>query len=91
MSQKKKAQRAAFREAVFTRDKHRCKVCGASEGPLDAHHITPREEMPGGGYIAENGITLCAECHVGAEDYLQGRRREPRFAPETLRILIHAP
>ena len=90
MSQKKKAQRAAFREAVFTRDKHRCKVCGASEGPLDAHHITPREEMPGGRYIAENGITLCADCHICAEDHLQGRRLSERFSPEVLRLLALA-
>jgi hypothetical protein len=39
---------------------------------LDAHHITPREKMPNGGYVKENGISLCPECHIKAEDYLHG-------------------
>ena len=26
--------------------------------PLDAHHITDRNEMPNGGYVKENGISL---------------------------------
>lgn len=71
MSKKKKLIRAAFRDAVFTRDKHRCVMCGMSgeEQHLDAHHITDRNEMPNGGYVKENGISLCPECHVKAEVY----------------------
>ncbi len=34
---------------------------------LDAHHITSRDLMPNGGYVKENGITLCDVCHVQAE------------------------
>ena len=34
MSGKKKAIREAFREAVFTRDNHACKVCGLSSRDL---------------------------------------------------------
>ncbi len=64
----KKMVRARFREAVHARDDHRCRMCGA-EGQLDAHHITDRNDMPGGGYVAENGISLCHRCHMKAEAY----------------------
>lgn len=40
--------RDAFREGVFARDNHKCRICGKSEDvgcQLDAHHITDRHEM----------------------------------------------
>ncbi len=64
----KKDIRKQFREAVFTRDGHKCKFCDKTND-LDAHHITNRSSMPGGGYIAENGITLCKDHHLDAEVY----------------------
>ena len=74
MSQKKKQIRQQFRSAVFARDRYRCRVCGFQSTPekaeeeLDAHHITDRNEMPNGGYVKENGVSLCKEaCHVEAE------------------------
>lgn len=37
---------------------------------LDAHHITDRSEMPNGGYVKENGITLCKDdCHMKCEKF----------------------
>jgi 5-methylcytosine-specific restriction endonuclease McrA len=66
MSLKKKAIRATFRESVFTRDKHRCVICGDVNN-LDAHHIIDRHNMPNGGYILENGVTLCTIHHLQAE------------------------
>lgn len=78
--------RRKFREAVFKRDGYRCVVCGFESSPervdheLDAHHITPREEMPNGGYVKENGVSLCDPsktgkplahgCHYMAEQHL---------------------
>lgn len=61
MSLTKKKIRAAFRDTVFARDAFRCRVCkwGEELSVLDAHHITDRNLMPGGGYVKENGITLC--------------------------------
>ena len=44
-------------------------MCGAAEFPLDAHHITDRNLMPNGGYVKENGISLCPPCHIYAENY----------------------
>ena len=65
MSQKKKQVRENFRNEVFLRDGNECRKCG--EKAVDAHHITDRIEMPNGGYVKENGISLCAKCHVKAE------------------------
>jgi 5-methylcytosine-specific restriction endonuclease McrA len=62
----KKEIRQQFRDAVFKRDGHKCRVCGAV-GELDAHHITDRHDMPNGGYVRENGISLCETCHALAE------------------------
>ena len=67
MSLKKQKERSAFRKAVFSRDNNRCRGCGASGVPLDAHHITDRSLMPNGGYVKENGISLCESCHLKAE------------------------
>jgi 5-methylcytosine-specific restriction endonuclease McrA len=64
--------RDKFRKEVFERDGFKCKVCGIGGVKLDAHHITNRNKMPGGGYIKENGITLCDVyngCHFKAEQF----------------------
>lgn len=82
MSNCKKQIRANFRKETFARDKLTCQGCGRlmSKEELDAHHITPREEMPNGGYVKENGVTLCKysypdgpplSCHEYAEAYLK--------------------
>jgi hypothetical protein len=49
---------------------------------LDAHHITDRNDMPNGGYVVENGITLCDDgCHILAEIYHQQGTPHPGFSP----------
>lgn len=82
MSHLKKLIRERFRDAVFARDKHKCKFCARTDS-LDAHHITDRNEMPNGGYVLANGITLCPEHHLMAEGYHQGNP-VPGFLPEDL-------
>jgi hypothetical protein len=64
---KKKQVREAFRQAVFTRDRHQCRKCGTKNCKLDAHHITDRNDLPNGGYVLENGISLCEVCHALSE------------------------
>lgn len=59
--------RDEFREAVFSRDGHRCVFCGVTadntpEGKLDAHHIIERRLWGNGGYYLDNGATVC-EAH----------------------------
>lgn len=66
MSLEKKEIRRKFREAVFTRDGNKCVKCNETQD-LDAHHITDRKLFKNGGYVAENGITLCKKHHLSAE------------------------
>ena len=94
MSQRKKQVRQKFRDAVFARDAFTCRGCGfvsnaeRAEDELDAHHITDRHEMPNGGYVAENGISLCGTCHEKAEAFHCGEPVPPGFAPAELYVRI---
>ena len=90
MSQKKKQTRHDFRKVVFERDGFCCRGCGFESNEenaneeLDAHHIIDRNEMPAGGYVKENGITLCKVCHIDAEEYHQTGKADKGFMPEDL-------
>lgn len=64
----KKEIRNKFRVSVFKRDKNKCCFCDETSN-LDAHHIVDRNEMPNGGYVKENGISLCAKHHLEAEKF----------------------
>ncbi|MFO0823635.1 MAG: HNH endonuclease [Gemmataceae bacterium] len=96
MSQRKKEVRRQFRSAVFERDGYRCQGCGFVSSPeraeeeLDAHHITDRNEMPNGGYVLENGISLCAVCHEKAEAHHRGDPVLPGFTPQELYAIIES-
>ncbi len=71
MSKRKKEIRKKFRDAVYKRDNHTCRICAQrfAEEELDAHHITDRNEMPNGGYVPQNGITVCLPCHELVEEW----------------------
>lgn len=98
MKSTKKFIRNAFREIVFERDRHECVKCGYNgeqerspewraryrTNVLSAHHITDRSLMPDGGYVLENGITLCDECHLKAEMFHSTGASYPGFSPEDL-------
>jgi hypothetical protein len=65
-----------FRNGVFARDGHRCVFChrraeDTPEGKLDAHHLIERrlftEPEENGGYIIDNGITVCEDDHMRCE------------------------
>jgi len=93
MSSEKKLIRQQFRDAVFTRDGHKCRVCGWSlfrpgELELDAHHITDRNLMPNGGYVKTNGISLCPTCHEKAEVFHSTGSALPNWAPDDLYRMI---
>ena len=67
--------REKFRKDVFERDGYKCVICGKSDVKLYAHHVTNRRQMPNGGYVKENGITLCDTwngCHFKAEQFNSG-------------------
>lgn len=59
-----KQWRKDFNAEVFKRDKNKCRVCG--KPAVDAHHITDRHDLPNGGYVASNGVSLCEPCHINA-------------------------
>lgn len=89
MSSKKKAVRDAFRIAVFKRDGHKCRFCNITTD-LDAHHITDRNLMPNGGYVKENGITLCPLHHQMAEYFHSLGEAPVGFAPADLYKKIYS-
>lgn len=92
----KERVRASFRDAVFKRAGFRCQGAGCAvrapreraEEILDAHHITDRNLMPGGGYVAENGIALCRDCHEKAEHFHSTGQALPGWHPDDLYRLI---
>ena len=61
-------------------------MCGISSMfiKLDAHHVTDRKEIINGGYVMENGISLCPECHKKAEMFHDTGKAYPGYAPEDL-------
>ena len=87
----KKQIRHAFRTAVFERDSYACKVCGNdrfSFDTFDAHHISNRNEIINGGYVIENGITICSDCHLKAEMTMNSGAYYPGYSPDDLYKLI---
>jgi 5-methylcytosine-specific restriction endonuclease McrA len=95
MSKNKLDTRKRFRDDCFKRDKNCCVMCGAKESlttKLDAHHVTSRKLLPKGGYVKENGITLCDteqnSCHQKAESWWQDSALQSTghegFDPDTL-------
>jgi hypothetical protein len=64
-------------------------MCGKKDGKMDAHHIQDRNLMPNGGYVKENGITLCAgedknNCHWKAEQFHSTGVAQPGYSVEDL-------
>jgi len=96
MSVTKKLVRAAFRHATFTRDRFCCVMCPFKSSPdraedeLDAHHVANREAMPNGGYVKENGISLCGPCHIKAEEFYSIGVAHPGSSPEELYKVIRS-
>lgn len=90
MGQEKKLIRKNFRDSCFKRDNYSCAKCKFKSSPnkaeqeLDAHHVTDRNLMPNGGYVKENGISLCAPCHEKAEVFHSTGTPIPGYSVEEL-------
>jgi len=84
----KKQIRENFRNVCLQRDNNSCRVYGAKNCHLDVHHIVDRHDMPNGGYVLENGISLCPECHLKAEAWHQNLVVPSGFLPQELFALI---
>jgi len=92
VSANKKRIRQQFRDSVFSRDGNKCRGCGwlifNEDIKLDAHHITDRNLMPHGGYVKENGISLCPSCHEKAEVFHSTGTALPGWSPNDLYQMI---
>ena len=49
------------KQAVLSRDKYTCQICGKKQVKFEVHHIIPKSQ--GGSNRMENLTTLCSECH----------------------------
>lgn len=94
MGAEKKLVRKNFRDACYKRDKYKCVTCNFKSTPqnaekdLDAHHIYDRNLLPNGGYVLENGISLCEACHMKAEEFHSTGIAHPGYSIEDLYKLI---
>lgn len=59
--------RRQFREQVFDRDDNTCIVPWCDSNAADAHHIIERALWDAGGYIPDNGASVCNGHHQYAE------------------------
>jgi 5-methylcytosine-specific restriction endonuclease McrA len=97
---KKQSIRSKFRNDVLTRDKFCCRCCGKrgydrqgtpelNKVPLDAHHIIERTND---NYVIQNGISVCDECHLKAEQFhiTNGKKWIDNFHPNDLFKLINS-
>lgn len=58
-------KREFFREHVMQRDNYRCVNCDVPA--TEVHHIMERRLFVDGGYLMDNGVSLCNACHWLAE------------------------
>jgi hypothetical protein len=59
--------RQAFRRTGFNRDNQTCVVPYCEADAEDAHHIIERSVWDGGGYVPDNGASVCSYHHKAAE------------------------
>ena len=85
----KKLIRERFRNTCLKRDGYKCKMCEIKtvEYP-DVHHITDRTLMINGGYVRENGISLCPTCHLLAEQFHTTGTAVQGYSPQDLYLKI---
>lgn len=84
-----KRWRKAFNKVCLERDNHKCVFCG-TKNRLNVHHITDRHEIPNGGYVYSNGITVCEDHHLLCEEYHRNNECLPEYHPVELYKMINS-
>ncbi len=82
-----KRWRKQFNTDCLERDGNKCVFCDETQ-ELDVHHITDRHDIPNGGYVKKNGITVCGEHHLCCEEFHMNGECKPEFHPDELYIKI---
>jgi len=82
-----KIWRKNFNQECLDRDGHKCVFCEKTIN-LNVHHITDRHELPNGGYVKSNGITVCEKHHWKCEQYHIKVECEDGYWPEDLYKMI---
>lgn len=80
-----------WRSAVFGRDRYTCCKCGDRNGnghlvELHAHHIHNWRDNESLRYDIDNGITLCADCHMRFHSKYGKRNNTPEQLYEFLEL-----
>lgn len=81
-----KKWRSTFNKECMERDNETCRWCGRKA--TEVHHISPRNEMPNYGYVKENGISLCGDCHVLVERWFVEKEKLQVISPTVLYRII---
>jgi hypothetical protein len=71
---------ARFRAAILRERGERCETCGATDVPLELHHLDRQGAMGERGFDPTNVRVLCVPCHVraGQPSEASGGRRTTR-------------
>jgi hypothetical protein len=54
---------ARWAKLVVSRDEGKCRICGANDIEVQAHHIKSYRDHPELRLEVDNGLTVCAPCH----------------------------
>lgn len=58
-----------WRKAVLEKWGNKCRLCGTTEGKIDAHHIIELSKTIKPAFEVWNGVPLCRKCHVKTDSY----------------------
>lgn len=84
-----KRWRSQFNHDCLERDGHKCVFCDEDVN-LNVHHITDRHEIPNGGYVLSNGITVCEHHHLLCEEFHATGHAAIGYHPDDLYAKINS-
>jgi len=77
-----------WRSNVFTRDNHKCVLCGNGRD-LHPHHIIHLADDKENALNIRNGVTLCSTCHSIVHNRIIGKGDKEKFSdPKYIDVII---